>query len=143
MAVVVACVLLAVVGLLSGLAACSTVSDRACSKPGLMGFPFCNVSLPVGARIADLISRIEAAEKPKLLTARGWPQGNVYNLSRLGVPAFDWGLNCLHGVQSTCGTNCATSFPMPVAMAASFNMSNVLLMGQARPRARGRGRGSS
>ena len=40
-----------------GVAAAGPVADRACSKPGLDSFPFCNASLPVAARIADLISR--------------------------------------------------------------------------------------
>ena len=83
-------VLLAVLALAPRCTHADPISDRACSKPGLTAFPFCNVSLPRAARIADLVSRLADAEKPGLLTARGWPQGNVQNISRLGVPAFDW-----------------------------------------------------
>jgi hypothetical protein len=42
------------------------------------------------------------------------------------VPAHDWGLNCIHGVQSTCkGEVCPTSFPNPNSLGASFNMTNI------------------
>jgi len=33
--------------------------------------------------------------------------------NRIGLPAYDWGANCIHGVQSRCGTRCPTSFPNP------------------------------
>ncbi len=33
------------------------------------------------------------------------------------------GTNCVHGVQSYCGTRCPTSFPSPNALGAAFNMS--------------------
>ena len=60
------------------------------------------------------------------LAARGSPRGNITPVPSLGVPAFDWGLNALHGVQSSCGSaSCATSFPMPNALGATFNTSLV------------------
>ena len=43
------------------------------------------------------------------MEARQSPDANI---SRLGIPNYDWGLNCVHGVQSMCGTNCPTSFPV-------------------------------
>ena len=107
-----------------------TVDTRACQPPHDK-YPFCDVSLPLEDRVGDLVSRIPDEAKPHLLTARGWPQGNVRNLTKeVGVPAFDWGLNCIHGVQSTCkGSVCPTSFPNPNSLGASFNMTNVLAMG--------------
>jgi hypothetical protein len=107
-----------------------TMDTRACQPPH-DHYPFCDHTLRLEDRVGDLISRIPDDAKPHLLTARGWPQGNVRNLtSELGVPAFDWGLNCIHGVQSTCkGDVCATSFPNPNSLGASWNMSNVRLMG--------------
>ena len=75
-----------------------TADTRACQPPHDK-YPFCDTSLPLSDRVGDLISRIPDDAKPHLLTARGWPQGNVRNLSQeVGVPAFDWGLNCIHGV---------------------------------------------
>ena len=43
----------------------------------------------------------------------------------MGLPAFDWGGNCIHGVQSECTANgvCATSYPNPNALGVSFNRS--------------------
>ena len=43
----------------------------------------------------------------------------------LGVPAYDWGVNSIHGIQVSCGANCATNYPLPVAIGAGFNMTMV------------------
>ena len=93
--------------------------DRACAPPHDK-YPFCDVTLPREDRVNDLISRLELDEKPYLLIARESPLGNI---SRLGLPAFDWGGNCIHGVQSECTANgvCATSYPNPNALGATFN----------------------
>jgi hypothetical protein len=58
---------------------------RACA-PGFNGYPFCNTSLTIAERVADLVGRIEPGEKPNLMTAR-----HSSPLPRLGVPAYDWG----------------------------------------------------
>ena len=92
---------------------------RACLPPHDT-YPFCNASLPHRHRIDDLISRLTLDEKPTLLMARESPKGNV---SRLGVPEYDWGANCVHGVQSRCSAEgrCPTSYPNPNTLGASFN----------------------
>ena len=92
---------------------------RACLPPHDT-YPFCNASLPHRHRIDDLISRLTLDEKPTLLMARESPKGNV---SRLGVPEYDWGANCVHGVQSRCSPEgrCPTSYPNPNTLGASFN----------------------
>eukprot|EP00048_Salpingoeca_helianthica_P015648 m.227816 g.227816 ORF g.227816 m.227816 type:complete len:774 (+) comp17327_c0_seq1:3-2324(+) len=100
---------------------------RACSTPATSGYPFCDPSLPIDTRIQDLISRLTLEEKPYLMVARESPKGNI---SRLGIPEYDWGGNCIHGVQSRCGTRCPTSFPNPNALGATFNSSNWLGMGR-------------
>ena len=128
----------------------SAAIPRACSTPETSVFPFCNVSLSVDDRVANLVSLLHNDEKLPLLTARMSPKGNV---PRLGLPectcaavvylprrqacdamrcsqspcsrADDWGANCVHGVQSRCGTRCPTSFACPNALGASFNMTNV------------------
>jgi len=99
---------------------------RACSTPETNGYPFCNASLPLPVRINDLISRILDVEKPPLLTARESPGGGI---PRIGLPEYDWGANCIHGVQSRCGTRCPTSFSNPNGLGATFNMTNVYQMG--------------
>jgi beta-glucosidase-like glycosyl hydrolase len=92
---------------------------RACVPPHDM-YPFCNTSLPLDERLDDLISRLTLEEKPYLLVARESPKGNI---SRLGIPEYDWGGNCMHGVQSKCAPDgrCPTSFPNPNNLGASFN----------------------
>jgi hypothetical protein len=127
-----------------------TVDTRACQPPHDK-YPFCDPARSLSDRVGDLISRIpdgapprrcaiwqraiwptrwltrgvarRADAKPHLLTARGWPQGNIRNLSDIGVPAFDWGLNCIHGTQSTCkGEICPTSFPNPNSLGATWSV---------------------
>ena len=104
-------------------AATATTSSipRACVAPHDK-YPFCNPSLSMAARVDDLISRLKLEEKPYLLTARESPKGNI---SRLGIPEYDWGGNCIHGVQSNCAPDgrCPTSFPDPNALGAAFNRS--------------------
>jgi beta-D-xylosidase 4 len=100
---------------------------RACADAAHAGLPFCNPSLPRDARVADLIARLSLHEKVLMLTARASPRGNV---SALGLPEYNWGANCVHGVQSTCGTNCATNFPNPVNLGATFDPALVRDMGR-------------
>ena len=45
-------------------------SGPACSQPQAAAWPFCNVSLPLATRVADLVARIYASEAGPLLTAR-------------------------------------------------------------------------
>ena len=54
-------------------------------------------------------------------------------IGRLGIPAYYWGTNAIHGLEDVECLNvsggCPTSFPAPCSMAASFNMSLVRDMG--------------
>jgi hypothetical protein len=111
---------------------------RACVFPH-GHYPFCNTSLPLNERIDDLISRLKLEEKPWLLTARYSPKGNI---SRLGIPEYDWGANCMHGLQSRCapiriengivvgGGQCPTSFPNANSLGATFNKTLWKAMGK-------------
>ncbi|KAJ1402269.1 Immunoglobulin-like fold [Sesbania bispinosa] len=93
-------------------------------NPALAGYGFCNKSLHIDARVADLVSRLTLQEKI----------GNMVNsavdVSRLGIPRYEWWSEALHGVSyigpgtrfSTVVPG-ATSFPMPILIAASFNAS--------------------
>lgn len=107
------------------------MNTRACLPPHDT-YPFCDVTKPIDERVDDLISRIEMDEIPPLLTAReggGDSPGPPGNISRIGLPEYDWGVNCIHGVQTTCTTGtdgsprCPTSFPNPNALGATFNAS--------------------
>ena len=108
----------------------NTYAERSC-RPGYDHFKFCDTKLSKAERVSALIAELKDDEIPPLLTARAGgagthgPRGNV---SRIGLPAWDWGANCLHGVQSSCVskdgvTYCPTSFPNPVNLGASFNKS--------------------
>jgi beta-glucosidase len=74
--------------------------------------PYLNPSLPVAARVNDLIARMTLEEKASQLVnqARAIP--------RLQVPAYDWWSEALHGV-AWAGT--ATVFPEPIGLAATFD----------------------
>ena len=65
----------------------------ACSQAASRAFGFCNTSLSLETRVADLVRRISVGEAGALLTARESPA-----IPRLGIPAFYWGTNALHGV---------------------------------------------
>ena len=60
-------------------------------------------------------------------------------MPRLGLPEYDWGTNCIHGVQSRCAppdaatgaVRCPTSYPNPNMLGASFNRSAWRAMGRA------------
>eukprot|EP01061_Rhynchopus_euleeides_P036336 TRINITY_DN6126_c0_g2_i2.p1 TRINITY_DN6126_c0_g2~~TRINITY_DN6126_c0_g2_i2.p1 ORF type:complete len:781 (+),score=313.29 TRINITY_DN6126_c0_g2_i2:68-2410(+) len=107
-----------------------THDTRAC-RPGYNHFQFCNTSLSRSHRVDALIDLLKEDEIPALLTARSNEMGGrTNNITRLGIPEYDWGLNCIHGVESSClitkagVTYCPTSFPNPVNLGASFNKSS-------------------
>ena len=110
-----------------------TMDMRAC-QTGKDHYKFCDTSLSKTERLEDLVQQLKDEEIPPILTARANQQSGYKNVSRLGVPAYDWGGNCIHGVQSTCvsdgtQTYCPTSFPNPVNLGASFNQSMWNTMG--------------
>src|SRR3989304_4633707 len=65
---------------------------------------------PVAARMRDLIGQLTPAEKYGQLGTR------APAIPRLGIAAFPWGNECLHGV-ATAG---ATAFPQSLALAARW-----------------------
>eukprot|EP01084_Bolivina_argentea_P194019 332854_1 len=95
----------------------SDMIPYACS-PNFNHFSFCNTSLSITARVNNLISYLTIDEKAMLLTARESPLNFI---PRLGIPEWDWGTPCIHSVQAKCGSRCATIFPEPNALGATFN----------------------
>ena len=74
--------------------------------------PYQNPSLSAEERAEDLCKRLTLEEK-SLLMMNSSPA-----IERLGIPAFDWWSEALHGV----GRNgLATVFPSCIGMAASFD----------------------
>ncbi len=74
--------------------------------------PFRNASLPVESRVKDLLGRLTLEEKISLLGYNSKP------VSRLGIPAYNWWNEALHGVARA---GDATIFPQAIGMSASFN----------------------
>ncbi|KAL7001945.1 Beta-D-xylosidase 4 [Sarracenia purpurea var. burkii] len=99
--------------------ACDVASD-----PGLASLKFCNTSLGVAERVADLVGQLSLMEKISFLV------DTAGNVTRLGIPNYNWWSEALHGV-SYVGRNThfspvvpgATSFPTPLLTAASFNVT--------------------
>jgi hypothetical protein len=92
------------------------VTALTCSDPPLSSFPYCNTSLPVDARVADLLARMSPGEKAAILDA------GVPAIPRLGLPSMSSG-EALHGACSGCLSpdKCPTSFPAPIALGAAFD----------------------
>jgi beta-glucosidase len=75
--------------------------------------PFWNPDLPLDERLDDLLSRLTLEEKINQ---------TVYSapaVERLGIPAYNWWNECLHGVGRA---GIATVFPQAIGMAASFDV---------------------
>ncbi|KAM3294089.1 hypothetical protein ACQJBY_037165 [Aegilops geniculata] len=102
------------------------------SAAATQGYAFCDATLPVAQRAADLVARLTAAEKVAQLgdEAAGVP--------RLGVPAYKWWNEALHGL-ATSGkglhfngaVRSATSFPQVSLTAAAFDDDLWFRIGQA------------
>ncbi|XP_059651109.1 beta-xylosidase/alpha-L-arabinofuranosidase 2-like [Cornus florida] len=96
------------------------------ANPEFAKFTFCDQKKPIDERVADLVTRMTLKEKI------GYIKSSSKEVERLGIPYYRWWSEALHGV-STTGNGSefnsarnisgATSFPMPINMAASFNVS--------------------
>lgn len=94
------------------------------SNPAVAGFGFCNSAVGFEERVADLVKRLTLPEKIGFLI------NNAGNVTRLGIPKYEWWSEALHGVSyvgpGTKFSNVvpgATSFPQVILTAASFNAS--------------------
>ena len=85
---------------------CCSWSGLAQQKPAYL-----DTSLPAEQRAADLVGRMTLEEKASQLVNQARP------IPRLGVPAYDWWSEALHGVMRD-GT---TEFPEPTGLAATFD----------------------
>lgn len=96
-----------------------------CTRDPLCSNPICDTSLSTAQRVAGLISNMTLAEKA----------ANMMNaapgVSSLGLPAYNWWSEALHGVAGSPGVSFstpngsdfsfATSFPEPILMGATFD----------------------
>src|ERR1043165_7104467 len=74
--------------------------------------PYKDPSLPMDRRVDDLVLRMSLEEKVSQM------MNSASAIDRLGIPAYDWWNEALHGV-ARAGT--ATVFPQAIGLAATFN----------------------
>ena len=77
-----------------------------------IAFPFRDASLPLERRVDDLVSRMTIDEEIHQM------QYEASAIPRLGIPAYNWWNECLHGVARN---GIATVFPQAIGMAATFD----------------------
>ncbi len=95
----------------AGIIVAASGSDaREANKPSYL-----NPALTPEVRAADLVHRMTLEEKASQLV------NHARAIPRLGVPAYDWWSEALHGVLAK-GT---TVFPEPVGLAASFDPATI------------------
>jgi beta-glucosidase len=91
---------------------CAAVSPALRAQQAPAAAPYLNPKLPVEQRADDLISRMTLEEKVDQL-------GHIAPaIPRLGVPAYNWWNEGLHGVARA---GIATVFPQAIGMAATFD----------------------
>src|SRR5262245_52366576 len=74
--------------------------------------PYKNPTLPIEARVDDLVSRMTLEEKVLQM------QNAAPAIERLGIPAYDWWNEALHGVARA---GVATVFPQAIGLAATWD----------------------
>jgi xylan 1,4-beta-xylosidase len=105
-------------------------SGYACADAAVKGLPFCDPALPVPARVADLLARLNVTDKFALLGSQ--PGTDMCGGQDPGVPSLGLApvvnlMEANSGVSAACyvdgdGTPyCPTIFPAPLSLAASFN----------------------
>src|ERR1044072_3672287 len=74
--------------------------------------PYKNPNLPIDVRVNDLVSRMTLEEKVLQM------QNGAPAIERLGIPAYDWWNEALHGVARA---GYATVFPQAIGLAATWD----------------------
>src|SRR5262249_28475910 len=79
---------------------------------GQATLPYKDPSLPIEKRVDDLVSRMTLEEKVSQMMNAAAP------VERLGIPAYDWWNEALHGVARA---GYATVFPQAIGLAATWD----------------------
>ena len=101
-----------------------------CTHGPLSKVPICDPSAPDSLRISSLLPLLSIDEK------FNWLGNTVAAIPRLGLPAYQWWEEALHGVARSPGptfdslTPYSTQYPQPLNTASSFNRSLWLTVGQ-------------
>jgi beta-glucosidase len=97
----------------------ATSAQRPAAVPAA-AYPFQNPDLPIDQRVDDLVGRLTLPEKvSQMLNASP-------AIDRLGIPAYNWWNEALHGVART--SMKTTVFPQAIGMAATFDKDAMLQM---------------
>jgi beta-glucosidase len=87
---------------------------------GQQTYPFQNTSLSFEQRVDDLVGRLTLEEKVSQML------NSNPAIARLGIPAYDWWNEVLHGVART--PYRVTVYPQAIAMAATFDTNSIKMM---------------
>ncbi|MDR3676277.1 MAG: glycoside hydrolase family 3 C-terminal domain-containing protein [Acidobacteriota bacterium] len=93
-----------------------TPAGLAQSKPEKTLPAFRDPSLPIEKRVDDLVSRLSLDEKVQQM------QYTAPEITRLGIPSYNWWSEALHGVARS---GYATVFPQAIGMAATWDQAMV------------------
>ena len=91
-----------------------------CTAQDYKSFPMWNPSLPIEQRVNDVVNRLTLEEKVKQML------NSTPAVPRLGIPAYDWWNEVLHGVARTPFK--VTSYPQAIGMAATWDTSSLYQM---------------
>ena len=99
-----------------------------CQSQPQASYPFCNPILSSQVRATDLVSRLTQEE------LIGQTSSIAPAISRLGINAYNWRSNCVHGWSKSGGPDWLgytwTVFPAPIGLAATFDKGLILEAGQ-------------
>lgn len=96
------------------------ISLSAAAQTDASKLPFNNTKLSFEERVNDLVSRLTLEEKVSQML------NSAPAIPRLGIPAYDWWNEVLHGVARTPFK--VTVYPQAIAMAASFDTNSLATM---------------
>ncbi|MGY0036403.1 glycoside hydrolase family 3 C-terminal domain-containing protein [Pedobacter sp. NJ-S-72] len=85
-------------------------------------YPMWNTTIPVQKRVKDLVGRLTLEEKVAQM------MNTAPAIPRLGIPAYEWWNEVLHGVART--PYKTTVFPQAIGMAATWDINSLKLMAQ-------------